>query len=99
MIPPKVYEFLQSYLYKIDLSYKQVILIKNFYMMLFNANTHYNIGFIHMELDLFDIAVNNFADAIYSNTAFYEAYYAEGFVLKHFGNIAQAEVDYKRAIN
>ena len=64
----------------------------------FNANTHYNIGFIHMELDLFDIAVNNFADAIYSNTAFYEAYYARGICFETLGNIAQAEVDYKRAI-
>ena len=64
----------------------------------FNANTHYNIGFIHMELDLFDIAVNNFADAIYSNSAFYEAYYARGICFETLGNIAQAEVDYKRAI-
>ena len=64
----------------------------------FNANTHYNIGFIHMELDLFDIAVNNFADAIYSNSLFYEAYYARGVCFETLGNIAQAEVDYSRAI-
>jgi len=64
----------------------------------FNSNTHYNIGFIHMELDLFDIAVNNFADAIYSNSVFYEAYYARGICFETLGNIAQAEVDYKRAI-
>jgi len=64
----------------------------------FNANTHYNIGFIHMELDLHEIAVNNFADAIYSNSAFYEAYYARGICFETLGNIAQAEVDYKRSI-
>ena len=64
----------------------------------FNANTHYNIGFIHMELDLHEIAVNNFADAIYSNSAFYEAYYARGICFETLGNIAQAEVDYKRSV-
>ncbi len=64
----------------------------------FNANTHYNIGFIHMELDLHEIAVNNFADAIYSNSAFYEAYYARGICFETLGNIAQAEVDYNRSI-
>ena len=26
----------------------------------FHADSHYNIGFIHMELDLFNIATNNF---------------------------------------
>jgi tetratricopeptide (TPR) repeat protein len=51
-----------------------------------------------MELDLFDIAVNNFADAIYSNSLFYEAYYARGVCFETLGNIAQAEVDYSRAI-
>ena len=64
----------------------------------FNSNTHYNIGFIHMELDLHNIAVHNFADAIYSNSVFYEAYYARGICFETLGNIAQAEVDYKRSI-
>tara|TARA_Y100000739_G_scaffold47888_1_gene37278 strand:- start:182 stop:1204 length:1023 start_codon:yes stop_codon:yes gene_type:complete len=64
----------------------------------FDANTHYNIGFIHMELDLHEIAVNNFADAIYSNSAFYEAYYARGICFETLGNIAQAEVDYRRSV-
>lgn len=64
----------------------------------FNANTHYNIGFIHMELDLHEVAVNNFADAIYSNSVFYEAYYARGICFETLGNIAQAEVDYERSI-
>ena len=64
----------------------------------FNSNTHFNIGFIHMELKLFNIAVNNFADAIYSNSVFYQAYYARGVCFETLGNIAQAEVDYNRAI-
>tara|TARA_B100000780_G_scaffold260400_1_gene212118 strand:+ start:23579 stop:24598 length:1020 start_codon:yes stop_codon:yes gene_type:complete len=64
----------------------------------FNVNTHYNIGFIHMELKLFDLAVNNFADAIYSNSMFFEAYYARGICFETLGNIAQAEVDYRRSI-
>ena len=51
-----------------------------------------------MELDLHNIAVNNFADAIYSNSVFYEAYYARGICFETLGNIAQAEVDYKRSI-
>jgi len=51
-----------------------------------------------MELDLHDVAVNNFADAIYSNSVFYEAYYARGICFETLGNIAQAEVDYERSI-
>ena len=51
-----------------------------------------------MELDLHDVAVNNFADAIYSNPSFFESYYARGICFETLGNIAQAEVDYKRAI-
>jgi len=63
-----------------------------------HSNGHYNIGFIHMELGLFDIASNNFADAIYSNSEFFEAYYARGHCFETLGNIKQAEIDYKRAI-
>ena len=74
-------------------TYSKILKIDNF-----NANVHYNIGFIHMELKLYDIAVNNFADAIYSESSFYQAYYARGICFETLGNIAQAEVDYKRAI-
>lgn len=74
-------------------TYSKLLKIDNF-----NANVHYNIGFIHMELKLYDIAVNNFADAIYSESSFYQAYYARGICFETLGNIAQAEVDYKRAI-
>ena len=63
-----------------------------------HSNGHYNIGFIHMELGLFDVASNNFADAIYSNSEFFEAYYARGHCFETLGNIKQAEIDYKRAI-
>ena len=64
----------------------------------FHSSGHYNLGFIHMELGLYDIATNNFSDAIYSNSEFYEAYYSRGNCFETLGNIAQAESDYKRAI-
>ncbi|MEC7646681.1 MAG: tetratricopeptide repeat protein [Bacteroidota bacterium] len=64
----------------------------------FNSSGHYNLGFIHMELGLYDVAVNNFSDAIYSNSEFYEAYYSRGNCFENLGNILQAESDYKRAI-
>jgi len=64
----------------------------------FHANGHYNIGFIHMELGLYDIAVNNFSDAIYSESTFHEAYYSRGVCFETLGNIAQAESDYNRSI-
>jgi len=64
----------------------------------FHSNGHYNLGFIHMELGLYDIAVNNFSDAIYSNSNFFEAYYSRGICFETLGNIMQAESDYKRAI-
>ena len=64
----------------------------------FHADGHYNLGFIHMELQLFDIATNNFSDAIYSNSNYYQAYYSRGICFETLGNIAQAESDYKRAI-
>ena len=64
----------------------------------FHSNGHYNIGFIHMELDLYDMAANNFSDAIYGHSEFHQAYYARGNCFETLGNIAQAEVDYKTAI-
>jgi len=64
----------------------------------FHSSGHYNIGFIHMELGLYEVAANNFSDAIYSNSEFFEAYYSRGNCFETLGNIAQAEVDYKRAI-
>ena len=64
----------------------------------FHSSGHYNIGFIHMELGLFDVAANNFSDAIYSNSVFFEAYYSRGICFETLGNINQAEIDYKRAI-
>ena len=64
----------------------------------FHSSGHYNLGFIHMELELYDIAINNFSDAIYSNSEFYEAYYSRGNCFETLGNIAQAESDYNRAI-
>ncbi len=64
----------------------------------FHSDSHYNLGFIHMELELYDIAANNFSDAIYSNSSFYQAYYSRGICFETLGNIKQAESDYKRAI-
>ena len=64
----------------------------------FHASGHYNLGFINMELNLFDIATNNFSDAIYSDPNFFEAYYSRGICFENLGNIAQAESDYRRAI-
>ncbi|MAW20825.1 MAG: hypothetical protein CMD16_00330 [Flavobacteriales bacterium] len=64
----------------------------------FHSSGHYNIGFIHMELGLYDIAANNFSDAIYSNSEFYEAYYSRGNCFETLGNVLQAESDYKRAV-
>ena len=64
----------------------------------FHSSGHYNLGFIHMELGLFDVAANNFSDAIYSDSEFYEAYYSRGNCFETLGNIMQAESDYKRAI-
>ena len=64
----------------------------------FHSSGHYNIGFIHMELGLYDVASNNFSDAIYGNSEFFEAYYSRGNCFETLGNIAQAESDYKRAI-
>ena len=64
----------------------------------FHSSGHYNIGFIHMELGIYDVASNNFSDAIYGNSEFFEAYYSRGNCFETLGNIAQAESDYKRAI-
>ena len=64
----------------------------------FNSSGHYNLGFIHMILGLYDVATNNFSDAIYSNSEFYEAYYSRGNCFETLGNVKQAEIDYSRAI-
>ena len=63
-----------------------------------HADGHYNLGFIHMELELYDIAVNNFSDAITSRPDFYQAYYSKGNCLETLGDVARAEYNYKKAI-
>ena len=63
-----------------------------------HSSAHYNLGFIHMELGLYDVATNNFSDAIYSNSEFYEAYYSRGNCFETLGNVKQADIDYSRAI-
>ncbi len=65
----------------------------------FHADAHYNVGFIHMELDLFNVATNNFSDAIYTNSQYYQAYYSRGYCFESLGNIMQARTDYQRAID
>ena len=64
----------------------------------FHTSGHYNLGFIHMELGLYNVATNNFSDAIYSDPEFYEAYYSRGSCFETLGNIIQAESGYNRAI-
>ena len=64
----------------------------------FHSSAHYNLGFIHMELGLYNVAANNFSDAIYADSEFYEAYYSRGNCFETLGNILQAESDYVRAI-
>ena len=51
-----------------------------------------------MELGLYDIAANNFSDALYGNSEFFEAYYSRGNCFETLGNISQAESDYRKAI-
>ena len=63
-----------------------------------HVDGHYNLGFIHMELGLYDIAVNNFSDAITSRPDYYQAYYAKGNCLETLGDVARAEYNYKKAI-
>ena len=63
-----------------------------------HADANYNLGSIHLELKNYDMARNHFADVISTYSEHYKAYYAKGHCNEVLGNVKQAEVDYKRAI-
>ena len=62
------------------------------------ADAYYNIGFVHIKLGLYDVASNDFSQAISFNPHFHEAYFSRGHCFETLGDIARAESDYRRAI-
>ena len=52
-----------------------------------------------MELELYNIAANNFSDAIYSNSSFYQAYYARGICFETLEKLIKQNLTIKELLN
>ena len=51
----------------------------------FNEFANYNLGYIHFLKQEYEMAANYFSDAIYTNSAYADAYFQEDFVLRNWG--------------
>ena len=75
-------------------TYHKIIAIKPYREALFN------LGFVHQEyLQVYDLAVGFYTEAIGSDKNYYEAYYNRGLCNEKLGNFDQAEVDFREALS
>ena len=60
---------------------------------------YFNLGFIHQEyLNVYDVAIGFYTEAIGSDKNYYQAYYNRGLCHEKIGNYDQAEQDFKAAL-
>tara|TARA_B100000900_G_scaffold330091_1_gene290556 strand:+ start:536 stop:1522 length:987 start_codon:yes stop_codon:yes gene_type:complete len=64
----------------------------------FNQFANYNLGYLNLLKQEFEMAANYFSDAIYTNSEYGNAYFARGLCFKELGNIPQARVDFQSAL-
>ena len=64
----------------------------------FNEFANYNLGYIHFLRQEYEMAANYFSDAIYTNSAYADAYYSRGLCFNALKNIPQARVDFQTAL-
>lgn len=62
------------------------------------SDGYYNMGFIHIKLGLYDIAINDFSQAIAFSNKSYQSYFSRGHCYETLGDVLHAEMDYKKAI-
>ncbi len=91
----KYYQDIGKYNEAID-AYLAVTRLKN--DMGFADNAFYNLGYIHIELKVYDVARDYFGHAINLNPAYYQAYYAKGYAHEMLGDLQNAKAYYDQAI-
>lgn len=64
----------------------------------FKDNAFYGLGYIHIELKVYDTARDYFGQAIQANPAYYQAYYAKGYAHERLGDLMNAKAYYDKAI-
>ncbi|HRZ43184.1 MAG TPA: tetratricopeptide repeat protein [Bacteroidales bacterium] len=64
----------------------------------FRDNAFYGLGYIHIELKVYDTARDYFGQAIQANPAYYQAYYAKGYAHERLGDLMNAKAYYDKAL-
>jgi tetratricopeptide (TPR) repeat protein len=64
----------------------------------FNQFAHYNLGYLYYAQEQYELAVDHFAEVIYTNPNYVYAFYARGLCFKELGNRAQAKYDFQNAL-
>ncbi len=60
---------------------------------------YFNLGYIHQEyLNVYDVAIGFYTEAINADGKYYEAYYNRGLCNEKIGNLIQAEQDFRTAL-
>lgn len=73
--------------------YHEIIKIKPF------REPYFNLGFIHQEyLNVYDVAIGFYTEAINSDSKYYQAFYNRGLCNEKLGNLSQAEQDLREAL-
>jgi tetratricopeptide (TPR) repeat protein len=63
-----------------------------------DAESYYNLGFIHLELQMYGEARQYFTQSIEARAVNYRAHYARAFVIERLGDLRAAEADYLKAL-
>lgn len=65
----------------------------------FRDNAFFNLGYIHVELKVWEEARDYFGQAIHANPSYYQAYYAKGYTHEMLGDLQNAKSYYDKAID
>ncbi len=64
----------------------------------FKDNAFFGLGYIHIELQVWDAARDYFGQAILANPSYFQAYYAKGFAHERLGDLYNAKAYYDKAL-
>jgi tetratricopeptide (TPR) repeat protein len=64
----------------------------------FRDNAYYGLGYIHIELKVWDTARDYFGLAIQENPGYFQAYYAKGYAHERLGDLMNAKAYYEKAL-
>ena len=64
-----------------------------------HAFAYYNLGYIHIELQVYSKGVEYFTGAINSDERYYQAYYGRAYCYEILGDVQNAKKDYETVLN